>query len=356
MSRPAPAPAAANPNACLLSAVWNRNRLVVQAPTPAEANALAFHLRIFIPRYRQLLLCGDIPKEASFLSGARLLRGDDPEALREAVLQSFEEEEIGSPPIQVIYFQPPAAIVSGVLAGLDRGWIATTCLARAELQKAGLTLHRALELGRSAIFIVDPATESSKLEDMIFEQTRDSSREVQQYVIQMNQSQVYLAFQAIRDELQTRDSVTSAAILEEYGIRQRTLDKILTVGRRDHRLDLAPYIRDTPPDVLKFLKEVGRVKTVDLAAVFEGETPVGYAKFREVVFPSRYFLDIVAMASLARETSGAFRSFEAGLETHHLLIYQGDYLYAFLVDIQENPFRFRIEIERMLAGHGLKIR
>ena len=90
----------------LFSSIWHRDRLIIRSDSIEGANDRLSEIMSFVPQYRKLVVCGQIPKRARYSYNARPIdsEGEDFAALKAAFERAFveEEEETSVPPLQVI--------------------------------------------------------------------------------------------------------------------------------------------------------------------------------------------------------------------------------------------------------------
>ncbi len=338
--------------ASILASFWHRNRIILRAESGERADELFFELRPFIPQYRQLVFCGTIPKEARFLRGAKFFETQDLKALRTALLESLAEEELGAPPVQIVYFRADEQVFRDLLAPLDRGWMATTDQASPAWLAAQLKPAQEIRTRRGTVALIDPLPEDVSLEERIMEDTKSLSAAIKAFRIQAKQGQVQLAFQAIQAELESSPRLTQPYLQETLRLRENTLKKVLEVGLRERRVDVRPYLEETPAPVVEFLKSAATAGGLSQAVVFEGDKLIGYARYREIELPSRYFLqawNMLAPLATAGLPLGPCRFIElqtTGQTT--VLFYQRRYLFAFIPDREADLAVLKLNIERDL--------
>ncbi len=287
----------------ILSSIWHRNRMVLRADSGERADSIFFELKPFIPQYRQLILCGQIPKEARFLRNAKFIETSDLNTLRRALAESFDEEELGAPPVQVVFFRADRPAFKDLLAHLDRGWMATTEAGLDVLTAAGLKPAEEIRTRTDTLALLDPLPKDMFLEDRIMEDTKSLSGAIKAFRIQSKQGQVHLAFQAIQAELEATPRLTQSYLQETLRLRETTLKKVLEIGRRERRMDISSYVEETPAPVVDFLKKAAAGGVLSQAVVFDGMNLIGFARFGDIELPSRYFLQ--AWQILSRlETEG----------------------------------------------------
>jgi hypothetical protein len=337
----------------ILSSIWHRNRIVLRADSGERADSIFFELRPFIPQYRQLIFCGQIPKEARFLRNAKFIETADLNALRRALVESFAEEEMGAPPVQVVFFQADRAAFMELLAHLDRGWMATTRVGLEVLSAASLPPVEEIKTRADSLALLDPLPQDMSLEDRIMEDTKSLSGAIKAFRIQSKQGQVHLAFQAIQAELESTPRLTQSYLQETLRLRENTLKKVLEIGRRERRVDLSSYIEETPGPMIEFLKKISAGGGLSQAVVFDGGNLLGFARFGDIELPSRYFLlawQIVARLEKDGLPLGPCRFIElktTGQVT--VLFYNHRYLFGFIPARDADLAGLKLNIESELV-------
>ena len=338
--------------AAILASIWHRHRMVFHAETGERADGLFLELRPFFPQYRQMIFCGQIPKEARFLRGAKFNETRDLHALRTALSESLGEEEMGAPPVQIVYFRADREVFQQLLAPLDRGWIATTEAGPEALSAALLKPHKMIRTKAETVSLIDPLPADMSLEERIMEDTKNLSGAIKAFRIQSKQGQVHLAFQAIQMEMESEPHLTQAYLQETLRLRENTLKKVLEVGRLERRVDISPYIEETPPPVVEFLKKVALAGGLSQAVVFDGDKLIGYARYRDLELPSRVFFH--AWKTIARlENEGLplgpcrFIEFKTTGQVT-VLFYRHQYLFGFIPEYETDLAILKINIEKEL--------
>ena len=337
--------------ASLLAAFWHRTRIVIQASTVDSANALFSLWNYMIPRYRTVVLCGDIPKTARYIRGAKLIEHKEPAAQREAFELSYAEEELGAPPIQIVYFGADPTAVRDVLSAIPQGWIATTSLPPQAWESASARVQETLSFADGAFHFLDPVPKEIFIERRLIQDMRDNSEGVREFKVQLKQSEVHLAFQAMLVELESAGSLTQSYVSEMLNVRERTLAKILVIGNKERRIDLSAYIQRTDPVIVDFLKEMSSVKELYLAALFDGADLIGYAKYRDIHFPSQNFLRVIqSVGAYARGASrtGALRYIEINTRHLNILVCVQPIVFGFVLEAGPNPLMVRFKVEEAL--------
>jgi len=324
--------------------------MVFHSESIEQANELFFNTRCFIPQYRQLIFCGDIPKELRYTKGAKLLETKDFDSLRGAFQGSLAEEEMGTPPVQIVYFNAEERIFKNILRYLDRGWIATTAGDKSILEKQKFNIYQQIELEEGIIYLLDPVVGDTSIEKEIIENTNNNSSGIRTFMAQMKANQIHYAFQAILDELGTGKKVTQAFLSESLDVRQKTIEKIVEIGKRERRFDISNYIEESPPHIIKFLKDLSFIKEISLAAVFDRRNLIGYAKYRDIIFPTRNFLrlnDGIEHSSGSKFNIGKPLYFELNAKFRDIIIFNSDYLYCFILEKGMNFEEFQSKLKKL---------
>jgi hypothetical protein len=337
--------------ASLLASLWHRTRIVIQAPNVDSANALFGLWKYMIPQYRTFILCGDVPKSARYIKGAKIVESKEASAQREAFELSYGEEEMGAEPIQIVYFGADPTALCDVLAAVPQGWIATTSHPRQAWENDALRVRDVVSFADGTFYFLDPLPEDVFIERRLLQEVRDNSDGVKGFKIQLKQSEIHLAFQAILNELESAGSLTQSYVSETLNVRERTLAKILAVGARERRIDLSSYIRSTAPEIVEFLKDIGSIKELYLAALFDGEDLIGYAKYRDIHFPSRDFLRIIrSVDAFARTASrtGPLKFVEVDTRHLNIQVCVHPIVFGFVLEAGPNPLAVRFKVEESL--------
>ncbi|MBN2207531.1 MAG: hypothetical protein JW742_09015 [Candidatus Aminicenantes bacterium] len=338
--------------ASLLAAMWHRNRIVIQASSVDSANALFSLWKYMVPQYRTFVLCGDVPKTARYIKGAKIVEAKEPEAQREAFELSYAEEELGSPPIQIVYFGADPTVLRDVLSAIPQGWIATTTHPPRAWETEKTRVRDALSFADGTFSFLDPIPKDIFIERRLIQDMRDNSEGVRDFKVQLKQSEVHLAFQAMLTELESTGLLTQSYVSEMLNVRERTLAKIMAIGSRERRVDLSSFIQRTDPTIVGFLKEMSSVKELYLAALFDGENLVGYAKYRDINFPSQNFLRIVgAVGAYARCASrtGPLKYVEINTRHLNILVCVHPIVFGFVLEAGPNPLMVRFKVEESLG-------
>jgi len=337
--------------ASLLAAIWHRSRIVIQAPLLESANNLFSLWSYMIPRYRTFVLCGEIPKTARYIKGAKLIENKEPSAQREAFELSYREEELGASPIQIVYFDAEPDALRDVLSAIPQGWIVTTSHPREDWENDSLRVKDVLSFADGTFFFLDAVQDDIFIERRLLQETRDNSEGVKGFKVQLKQSEVHLAFQAMLTELESASSLTQSYVSETLNVRERTLAKILAIGNKERRIDLSPYIRNTAPEIVDFLKDIASIKELYLAALFDGEELIGYAKYRDINFPSQDFLRVVrsveAFAKGASRT-GPLKYVEINTRNLNIQVCVQPIVFGFILEAGPNPLVVRFKVDEAL--------
>lgn len=335
----------------IFGSIWNRIRLLFYSKSIDKANELFFNMKCFIPRYRQWILCGDIPKKARFVKNVELIETKDFTALREAFLQSLAEEEAGTPPIQIVYFNAREDVFNNTLRHLDRGWIATASGEKSNLEWKSIKIYEETKFKEGIIYFLDPMLDETSIEEEIIKNTTNNSPGVRSYMVQMKENEVHFAFQAIQDELKTGEKTTQAYLTETLNIRQKTLKKIIEIGKKERRFDISSYIEWSPPHIINFLKGISHVREISLAAIFDKRKLIGYARYGDIVFPSQNFLrlsDRIMTSSEDKSNLSRKWNLEISAGSKNIFISNNDYLYGFILEKGINIKEFKSVMERLI--------
>jgi hypothetical protein len=226
-------------------------------------------------------------------------------------------------------------------------------LSRKSLEAAGHAVREEIPIEGGSLFLLDPLPPDLAAEEELLLETASCSPAMKDFMIQMRQSQMHLGFQAIQAEIESGRSVTQPYLSETLRVKEKGLKKILSLGLRERRLDLTSYIKDTPARVIDFLKSLSQESELALAAIFDREELIGYARYRECFFPSRNFQKFKKNVDrLSRSVSDPGRPWFLEIKAVDKIVqvFQGRYLYGFLLEgaVKSISFRGRV-MERIIA-------
>jgi len=333
--------------AIIFASIWNRNRIIITSGNSDDSIQLLNDIRFYSPAYRQNIICGDFPKGERYKKGVKLIDTKETSALRVAFKQSLEEEELGAPPVQIIFFNAGSNEFQNIFSYLDRGWILTSNCTRIDIEKS-FRVHGEFEYQNGRIYILDPLPANIFVEKDILGKTRFSGKSIKEYMVQMKASQVHLSFKAITDELESGKQLTQPSLSEALNIREKTIKKVIEIGKREKRIDLQGYVEETPPHLVSFLKEMSMFKDLSLIAIFDSDQLMGYARYRDYSPASQNFLLLKEeVLRLIEGNSNPEQSwfFEISGKNKNLLLYFHKYLFCFILEkgLKLSVFREKIE-------------
>ncbi len=167
----------------------------------------------------------------------------------------------------------------------------------------------------------------------------------------MKETEARLAFQAILAEMESGKTVTQSYLAETLKVREKTYHKILEIGFRERRLDVTPYIKETVPQVVKFLKAISLWNEASLAAIFIHKNLIGYAKYKDVDFSSLNFLslsDRVEALSQTEANPGHPWLLELNTREMNILLLKHRLLYGFVLSGGADSALFRNKLEGLI--------
>ncbi len=339
-----------NKEALILASIWYRNRFLIHSKTIKESNNVFSKYKYLFPQYRKWILCGNVPKELRYISGAKIIESNDLVSLRNACMESLNEEEMGASPIQMVYFNATEEVFDEVLNHIDRGWIATCSESIPNVVKKRYEFWDEIDLDNVKIYFLDSLTSDISIENRLIKDSENKSKGVKLFMIQMKQSQIHLAFQAIRNELESKSKVTQSYLAETLGVRKQELNKIIEIGERERRMDISGYIEKPSNDIIKFLKEISELREVSLAAVFKENNLVAYSRFRDIEFLTLNFLQIKDKIEKLSEVAidlGQEWTLRLHSMNKDIFIYNLNYIYCFILEKGVNFITFRARIKKL---------
>jgi hypothetical protein len=95
------------------------------------------------------------------------------------------------------------------------------------------------------------------------------------------------------------------------------------------------------------------MKEITLAAVFDENNLIGYAKYRDIIFPTQNFLRLSRNIEMVSDTNYSIGNrwyLEVTTKNKNILIHKYNYLYGFVFEKEMDPTLFRLKIEKLLKN------
>lgn len=268
---------------CTISSIWLRHPFIISCDDAIKRNDMTLQLLDFVPNYRQLVVSGSVPKAIEFsVKKPKVLDGSDLTTLKESLFSSFQEERVGTQPIQLILFNSTIQIFKEILCHIQQGWFATTDLTFTEIG-ALCEIHDLETIDDCSILFLNTKHDST-IEERLFDKAERRPTEVAPFIFQQKMSEVNLIGHAILQEIEAGKSLTLVEIEELFDIDESTAKRTLALLQSEAKMDVRPYILFTPNDVQKTLEKLVEFNNVLIAGAFEKNRLIGLIKNKEFNF------------------------------------------------------------------------
>lgn len=323
-----------------VSSIWNRYPFIISCSDEEQCNNLVLQLIDFIPAYRQLVGCGNVPRNIEFSQRKpRILDSSELKLLCDSLSLSFEEEQEGSRPIQLVYFDATEDTFSELLGKQTHGWFATTHLSFAEIGSL-LEIYDLESVDDCTILFLKP-NDNIGIEQVLFDKSERRSLEVASFIYQLKMSEVNLIGNAILKEIENGKNMTAVEIKELFDIDDLTLDRVISLLNIESKINVKSYITFTPKMVQFQLKQCLGLNGVILAGAMEDERLIGLAKERNINFSvtnlfntiGKEFYDTIAEYNFGENTQ-LIIEIKDGKKI--LFVLNHKYVYTFLIDTTKN--------------------
>ena len=246
----------------------------------------------FVPAYREVIVAGNIPKWVRYLPiRPKELPAEDERELVETVTSLFEEEGLGRPPLQFIYFGATIATYNGVLKKIPKGWIATVESVTPIIKELGNNSYYVEELGEAALIHLEDKPKNIEFETKLLQRVKDLPGAVVSFVVQKKLNEMHLAGQAIMREVEEGSAFSQAEVEELFELDEITLQKLIELLKQEYSVDLRSYIGTAPAEVKSMIDVLTNIEhLIAIAAVSK----------RQVVALKRLRDFEVSMSQLAR--------------------------------------------------------
>lgn len=323
-----------------ISNLWKRYPFIISYSDLNKVNDLIVNLTDFIPNYRQLMVCGNVPRAIQFsMKKPRILDHSDLNILSDSLTSSFEEERVGTRPLQLIYFDATSEILKKILLPLKHGWFATSQLSYAEIG-AIAEIYDFETIGDCTIYFLKPDN-NGVIEERLFEKAERRSLEIASFIFQLKMSEIHLIGNAILREVENGKNMTQVEIKEIFDMDDATLKRVLYLLKAESKIDVKPYIIFTPEMVQRQLFQLIKFDGIILAAATQNQKVIGLAKNATVPFSiSHLFSAVIASFTEVRKRFNFGENAQFMIELKDgrkiLLILATEYEYIFFVDATKN--------------------
>jgi hypothetical protein len=283
-------------HAWLLAAIWARQPIIIQfAPGVAKAPVIQKIMR-FIPKYRKLILHGNVPKSILLDSShPKLLESDDLEQLKESLLISFEEEKnSSSQPIQLVSIDDSEDFFSEICKFLKQGWLAFSSLSVEVLQSIFQTeKFRSFSLNEecSIIFLTE-LPRRIPIESELIKTFLARSEVTANFHLQKKFAEIRYAAEALVLEIEHGKIFHQVEVQELFDMDSQNFEKCLNIIATEFHLTIDRYISRTANRTKHLLQKITRLEGVLFVCVLVDGVFNGLLKSkRELICPLNFFRD-----------------------------------------------------------------
>jgi len=300
--------------ATALNSILCRSPFFIEGET-REIEPYLRQILSFVPAYREVIVAGDVPKWVKYLPfRPREMPSEDLKELSEAVLEAFQEEGPGRPPIEFIYFSADLSVWTNVLKRLPRGWLATISTITPVLKDLPRDRPYFTEqTGDVSIVHFGERGRDISFETMLLDRVKERPGTVASFLIQKKLMEMYLAGQAILREMEEGAGFSHAEVEELFDLDETTLSKIIQMVRYEYELDLERYLKPAPPDVVEQMDSISGIgHLISISAVSR----------RQVIAIKRIKESNIPISCLARHIAYLHGRVDpdAGLGRHHTIL------------------------------------
>lgn len=251
----------------LLNAIWLRKPIIVSCGDNDKANQHINNLLNFIPDYRLLITCGKIPKSILYQkSRMKILDFDDKQFITQNLFSAFEEENVSTPPLQLICFDADDWIFVDILNKIDKGWIASTSLHKDQITfLLDSRISFFYEYDSATFFFLNNSSTNSVFEKGLIKTVNNKPQSIINLVLQKKMSEVRYVGQALIKELEQGNTICQTEIEEIYNIDNASFHQSIAVLKSETRFDISKYTNFTPPAISAILNRIINLNGVSIA-------------------------------------------------------------------------------------------
>ena len=324
----------------VLSSLWLRMPFIICSEDSEKNHQLAAQILGCTPEYRQLIVCGDVPRSITYsMRKPRILDSSNIELLKQSLFESFEEEAPGIRPIQLVCFECTVEILEAAFSQLDRGWFITTEMSASEVMSRVEVAHSE-QIEDLTICFLKKET-NFQLEEALLEKSRNRPDEITPFVFQLKMSEINLVGAAILKELESGNSLTQVEIQELFHIDEPTLMRTMQLLKHESNTNVEPYIKMTPDAVKNKLSQIIEISGVFICGAVESGNLIGLATSRELkVSPVNLFPELAGVFTQLLKKYNFGDSPNLAIEYKNgkkiLLTANGKYTYGLISDATVN--------------------
>ncbi|MBN2089676.1 hypothetical protein JW964_08680 [candidate division KSB1 bacterium] len=279
----------------LFAAIWSRQPIIIHSHSTPEATlSILENIIPFIPKYRQLIIHGDLPRRFLFASHRpKYIENINFELLCESILTSFEEEKnLRCRPITYFGYDVPEQIFQKILQLLDRGWIATSSLSIDRIEN--IFQNASPESFRFnddiSITFLKGHPKRMPMEMQILKIFNSRSALTANYHIQKKETEIRYAAETLVQEIEQGKTFQQAEIQELFDLDYQNFMKCLEIIEAEFYLKIDRYITLTSNRIKHVLQKLCTLDGVLYVCALSDGDLTGLLKTRDrIVFPLKFF-------------------------------------------------------------------
>ena len=264
----------------LLNAIWLRKPVIINFNDVNKVNKYIDEMLNFIPDYRQLIICGKVPKRVVYQkNNIKILELKDKQLIAQSLFSSFEEENISTPPLQLICFETDEWFFTHILNRLDRGWIATSSI---DKDKITNLLQPKISFSFSqdmmTFFFLNDSLGNSVFEQRLLKIPNNKPDSIIRLFLQKKMSEIRYVGQALIKEIEEGRTINQTEVEELYNIDSDSFLKSIEVLKSEARSDISKYINFTPIIISSILNRMSKLNGLLTAICLKKQKIIGIIK------------------------------------------------------------------------------
>lgn len=267
----------------ILSSIWHRKPIIICYDDESEYIPLMNEVFNFIPQYRQLIICGDVPKSLRWNRQKSKHIDNVPfAAIRETLLNLFSEERLGKYiPLQLVYFDTSGEIFRVILNEIDRGWIALTNLPVEEAQKSIPSSHyKSFFSAKFQVTFLMDDTADVTLETSLLSKFNKRPDTAVFYLIQKTFAEIKSAGEALLHEIEAGRIIYPVEMQEFFEMKKAEFQKSLSIINDEHFMDISRFVKYPNPKIENFLSAISQLDGIIWCCALQDNHLVGVNRTR----------------------------------------------------------------------------
>ncbi|MBN1348509.1 hypothetical protein JXJ21_03805 [candidate division KSB1 bacterium] len=268
----------------LLSSIWLRKPILINRAPGTHDPTLLEELLSFVPEYRQLIFCGDVPRNMSYHRlNLKVFGNESIISISETLRNLFYEEKSGrNYPLLIVYFNADYDTLETISRTIDRGWIAITSLSQEDVKRCctAQSFDDIVSEAFSVHFLIQKDSHVA-YEQRLLEKIRHRSRPAMKFLLQKKFSEARYACEAMVDEIEVGHRIFHQEMLELFEMDALIFEKSLQILAAERYLDIKRYIDFPPENLGSALRQISKLNGVVWTCLFENSHLIGFEKNRK---------------------------------------------------------------------------